>query len=584
MLIEYKRIAFKAAINDYICTLLIFPRMQRVLFLLVLLSFAGGIHAQNIFLNPNDPSRKLADRLQTLYGNVGDSIHTNTGFLSYRELAEVYRGMRGDVYLARLSNVDMYEISRFLLENSEYGKLTPEDFFNTKLPSAWFGGYKNTAYLLEHTGGINFSLQPQVALGGMMGAEAEQVIYAAAGVDVKATVGARFGLNLNANYVLSSFPDFYEDFIQRRGAIPGTANYVEHPNNMYGYIWLNGHASYDVVPEHVTLSAGYRQFFVGNGFRSLVLSDFAAPMPFASFRANIWKLQYTAAFFSATTQSQHSGLPNFGENKFINFHLLSANVLPWLNVGLFETVTSAKNGGPEIGYFNPLIFYRSIERAYGSPDKMAVGITAKALLSKRAQLYGQFFLNEFTAKEFFSGNGYKHNKWGAQIGAKYFNLFEISNLDAQVEANFVRPYSYQHRTAANYSHNNLPLAHPLGAGFKEVLARVSYRPNYRWHIDASAMMWQQGLDSVATVNYGSDILKDIRNTVGNYGVSMIHGSPASTQIFKVNVGYEIFPRFFAELGGAYRRQQSEITAFNSKHIYGYLGLRFHLARPDFFQF
>lgn len=492
--------------------------------------------------------------------------------------------MRGDVYNARLSNVDMYEVSRFIRENSEYGKLTPEDFFNTKVPSAWFGGYKNTAYLLEHTGNTNFTLQPQVAIGGMMDSDADYIINAVAGLDVKATVGARFGLNINASYVLGSFPEFYRIAIEENRSMPGTLQYTEFANGQYGYFLLNGHASYNVVPRYVTLSAGYRQFFVGDGIRSLVLSDFAAPMPFASFRAQIWKLQYTAAFFSANSQNKYPGLPYFGANKFINFHLISANLFPWLNVGLFETVTSAKSGGPEIGYFNPLIFYRSIERAYGSPDKMAIGITAKALLGKRAQLYGQFFLNEFTAKEFFAGNGYKHNKWGAQIGAKYFNLFAVSNLDIQAEANFVRPYSYQHRTAANYSHNNLPLAHPLGAGFKELIASVSYRPTYRWYIDARAMWWQQGLDSTASVNYGSDILKDIRNTVGNYGVSMIHGTPATTQIYQMNVGYEVFPRFVAELGGVFRHQESELPAFNSKKFYGYIGLRFHFQRPDYFQF
>src|SRR5690606_18538096 len=130
----------------------------------------------------------------------------------------------------------------------------------------------------------------------------------------------------------------------------------------------------------VTMSAGYSKFFIGDGIRSLILSDFGAPMPFVSFRTNFWKLEYTNLFFKANSQTIDYGLEGYGENKYISLHYLSANLFPWLNIGLFETVVSSKTGGPEIGYFNPVIMYRALERSYGSPDKVALGITGKAVI------------------------------------------------------------------------------------------------------------------------------------------------------------------------------------------------------------
>ena len=76
-------------------------------------------------------------------------------------------------------------------------------------------------------------------------------------------------------------------------------------------------------------------------------------------------------------------------------------------------------------------------------------------------------LDEFTAKEMFANNGYWANKYGIQLGGKYFDAFGVRNLDLQAELNMVRPYTYSHYdSTSNYTHYNQPLAHPLGADFR----------------------------------------------------------------------------------------------------------------------
>jgi hypothetical protein len=57
---------------------------------------------------------------------------------------------------------------------------------------------------------------------------------------------------------------------------------------------------------------------------------------------------------------------------------------------------------------------------------------------------------------------------------------------------------------ANYTHYNQPLAHPLGANFKETIAIARYQPAPRWLVQAKGIFYLQGRDT-STENNGSNI-------------------------------------------------------------------------------
>src|SRR5690606_13863102 len=139
--------------------------------------------------------------------------------------------------------------------------------------------------------------------------------------------------------------------------------------------------------------------FYGDGIRSVVLSDFSAAYPFFRINTKIWKLNYQNLYVELTPQFRKGGGDNRLPRKYAVIHSLSANVTKWLNFGLFETVTFSRKDRFEFGYMNPIILYRSVERAFGSPDNVNLGVNFKAIAAKRLQFYGQFLLDEFTAKE-----------------------------------------------------------------------------------------------------------------------------------------------------------------------------------------
>jgi len=79
------------------------------------------------------------------------------------------------------------------------------------------------------------------------------------------------------------------------------------------------------------------------------------------------------------------------------------------------------------------------------------------------------------------------------------DAFGLDQLDLTVERNFVRPYTYTHRALSNYTHFAMPLAHPLGANFKENLLAVEYRPLPRLHLRGRLYLITQGEGTVDRV-------------------------------------------------------------------------------------
>jgi hypothetical protein len=60
------------------------------------------------------------------------------------------------------------------------------------------------------------------------------------------------------------------------------------------------------------------------------------------------------------------------------------------------------------------------------------------------------------------------NKYGYQLGVKYYNAFQVDNLLLQLGSH-VRPYMYSHSVPiTNYGHNQ-SIGHQWGGNFKEFI-------------------------------------------------------------------------------------------------------------------
>jgi hypothetical protein len=283
-----------------------------------------------------------------------------------------------------------------------------------------------------------------------------------------------------------------------------------------------------------------------------------------------------------TPQFAKTGVDYKLPHKYATMHTLSVNVTRWLNIGAFESVIFSRPDRFEFSYMIPVIFYRAIERGLGSPDNVNLGFNFKAIAFNHLQFYGQVMLDEFKAKEIFSSMGWWGNKYGIQLGGKYFDAFGIRNLDLQGEINMVRPYTYSHYDSiANYTHYNQPLAHPLGADFREIIGVVNFQPVKRMAVTLKASYYNQGVDTGST-NYGADIFKNYTTRSSEYGVSMLNGLKTTCASLNANVSYELKDNLFIDLGAAHRSFTSDadiIPKYSTTYFYG--GVRLNIARREY---
>jgi hypothetical protein len=369
----------------------------------------------------------------------------------------------------------------------------------------------------------NIQLHPILdAVAGYDLLSARPVISTIGGTHLKININNDFTFAATVYGGKSSFPFFTDTVISAQKIIPETGQAYGNNSSGYSFFDYTGYVSYSPNNNKIfNFQAGRDKHFIGDGYRSVLLSDFGPASPYFRINTNIWRLQYNVWYTIMNDVSTANGLKRNFTPKYGTFHYLSYNVVKEFNIGLFENIVwrgtdSNQVRTFDINYLNPVLFFRPQEYSVGSPDNSFIGLNLNATLLKRIKVYGQLGLDEFFLKEIRARRGWWANKQAWQFGAKYINAFGIKGLKLQAEYNQVRPYTYTHGLVdQNYSHYGMPLAHPLGANFKEYLGFVNYRKKNRefsWQVMYAVV----GKDSAGT-NMGQNIFLSYTTRPYEYG-------------------------------------------------------------------
>ena len=342
-------------------------------------------------------------------------------------------------------------------------------------------------------------------------------------------------------------------------------------DDAYDYPVAEGYLSYS-PSEYFNIQFGHGKNFIGDGYRSLLVSDVTSPYPYFKLNTTFWKLKYTNTWMSMRdVRPEVTGDGSF-RTKYMANHYLSLNVTKRLNIGLFESVIweNDNNRGFDVNYLNPVIFYRAIEFSTGARGGNAlIGLSGKYKISDHLNAYTQVIIDEFSSSDIFGGEKSWKNKLGYQVGLKYFNAFKVPNLFLQLEYNQVRPYTYSHNTEVlNYGHNNQSLAHLWGANFREIIAIARYKKD-RWYGTAKFIYGKRGFDyDNDPFSYGGDIYRNYEDRPFDNGVEIGQGNTGISFFGQVEAGYIINPETNLKLYGSfiYRNMNTDVNTISSYDI------------------
>ncbi|WP_299222794.1 gliding motility protein RemB [uncultured Psychroserpens sp.] len=409
------------------------------------------------------------------------------------------------------------------------------------------------------------------------------------GIFIQGGLGKKFNFSASVYESQGRFAQYFNQYIEELRAsnnepvVPGRGVSKRFKDDAYDYPVAEAYLSYTPA-KFINLQFGHGKNFIGDGYRSLFQSDVTSPYPFLKLNTKFWKIKYTNTYMWLRDIRAEVNEDGAFLTKYMANHYLSWNVSKRLNIGLFESVMWANdnNRGFDINYLNPVIFYRAIEFETGQDAGNAiVGASAKYKWNNKVNLYGQFILDEFSLNDVKAGNKSWKNKFGYQIGVKYFDAFKVDNLLLQFEYNRVRPYTYSHNTIVlNYAHNNQPMAHLWGANFSEaiVIGRYTYK---RWFGDVKFIYGKRGFDFNTPEDnafYGGDIYRSEVDRIGDINIEVGQGNTTNVFHTEFQGGYIINPvsnlRLFTNI--SYRNfdpQAETASTLKSNTVWFNIGIR-----------
>lgn len=231
----------------------------------------------------------------------------------------------------------------------------------------------------------------------------------------------------------------------------------------------NGYVSFSPT-KGIIFQLGHGRHFFGDGYRSLLLSDYAPDYQYLSGQyhfldgkllyKHVQSRLYNLSRIPVSTTPESMLIP-----KYFGFNQLSIQATSALSFSIFEgTLFKAYDSfegtsPPHYSFYLPIMGSHFLAKDSLSSNSKMYGINTSYLFSNRIKIYNQFVVRS-------------ENKIGSQFGIR--SEFSIdkrkSNSFLNLEFNYVPTALYSvdsNNKFQQFSHMGHELAHPLGSGFSE---------------------------------------------------------------------------------------------------------------------
>ena len=271
------------------------------------------------------------------------------------------------------------------------------------------------------------------------------------------------------------FGEFYPSggsYSQQNAVIPGAARTKSFKGNGFDYAYAIGSLSYRPLP-YLRITAGNNQQFVGDGHRSILLSDNSIPVPYYRVDLSMGnKFSFTymrARLMNLLRRPFTSSAESYYEAKGYSVNYLTYKPTENINISLFDGALWNR-GDSLIGRnahplnYSPVPLVSSLILKGKNESSALTGLNVGVQLGMRHHLYGQVAIYDLNTE-----------KLAFQIGYRGYRFFDLNDLMLQVEFNSIPSGFYLNANPRlNYVNFNLPLGHVKGDGFNEIVFRGSY--------------------------------------------------------------------------------------------------------------
>jgi hypothetical protein len=284
-----------------------FTRRQLLQWSLLLLTFFPNLLiAQTTYLHQGDKQTMLLERLEIKAGR--DSI-LNFSKVKPFSRKMLVNGIRS--YMApapSLSKVDDYNIKSVFLNNLEWVSAEEREQYKSK-KSILKNFYRTPANLYEvHVTDFDLFVNPVVQYVISKENDNDQNLFLnTRGLTIRGRIANKIGFSAYLTDNQERDPAYVQEWIQDRLAVPGAGFYKDFKDpGGYDYFDARGHFTFNVT-KYIDVAFGYDKNFIGNGYRSLFLSDFSSSGLFLRLNTRIWRINYQNLFMELQNADNRIG-------------------------------------------------------------------------------------------------------------------------------------------------------------------------------------------------------------------------------------------------------------------------------------
>ncbi len=371
----------------------------------------------------------------------------------------------------------------------------------------------------------------------------------------------------------SRFPQYISDYVYSSNVVPGMSQARRFGDGGFDYSMASGAISFKITKRLIS-TFGTGKHFVGDGYRSILLSDNSFVYPYIRLTYVKNRLILNRVF--AVTMSDTIPESSYGlrEKRLTSFASISYLINHDFEVSFFESYVflypnSKVDRKLNWLYFNPVYATNLLNNSHQFSS--IVGMNIRLDLFTGWRLYGQVGLNNIH---------YSHiskDLMAYQIGTRFFNLLNIRNLNIQMELNKAGKQMYDNNEKLlRYTNYNQPLTHPLGNNFTETIIGIYY--GYKnWYSNNRFMYSFYGNDDKDLTPITNRYVKELQYTVP----FISDGPKTNVNQFMLTIGYIFNSVSWRSIELGYIQREANIKNKSYRSGFYYISFKTNLINQYF---
>ncbi|HEX2984362.1 MAG TPA: hypothetical protein VHO28_12535 [Ignavibacteriales bacterium] len=315
---------------------------------------------------------------------------------------------------------------------------------------------------------------------------------------LKGTNGISFG-----NKELAQYKDNlrYNYKINENSADGGTSEFYDETEGYFA-------ADFD----YVKFKLGSDRNYIGNGIIKEIMGAGLPKFNYVNISLNykIFSFNYIhGQLLGSRTETVDSaeGIITSIAQKYLVYHRLGIN-LPSTNIGIGEMIVYSKRS-LDLGYLNPLNFYKSVEHANQDRDNSLLFLDISHIPVSGLKLYGSINIDDIDFAKL--GEGWYGNKILYNAGFFTTLLYNIAPIDIGGQYLHIDPYVYSHRIFDNnVTNSGYSLIDPLQPNSENLVLRINYYPMRRLRFRFDGFYGRHGANPL---NADGSVMKNVGGNV-----------------------------------------------------------------------